>query len=1153
MATSSPLLFLILFSSTPDLDQGVGFDRRVALTLETDQVVSVTWDIESTGTLHVWLEGALDGKLDVSSATDSEEDDGSQIRGTPYIEFSVVEPGRIEILASGSPGDAVLRGVLEPDGNEARAATDEVAHWRQEAEALLRAGDQLGARQALATAVRLVEETPQSIASSAFAMEMNRVGSLALEKLRDPVIALSTWERTLAQHERVRPPDDPQLQAVRHNTAMAFTATGRLGPGAALQEQVVQSFARTRDSDDPARLSAEDSLALTLHDLGEYDRALELLSSVLERRIAALGEDHTAVQHSRQNLARTLVSSGDLRRAERLNRAAVGAFETTRSADDFELLRAQMNLAAVLSMLGNLEQARVQQERALAGMLRIFPADSPVSLSGMRILATIYRDLGRLADAEAMIRRVLRVDERAFAENHLLRASDEEILATVVRKRGDLTLTEELHRSTLDLRRTILPEHHEDVLLARLNLASVILQRGRYAEALDLYDVLAEEISESLDARHSMATTCRAERALALHGLGRDVEAREIEESVYLGLSADLPAHHPGVLQARHNLANALFREGQFREAAAHEEAILSIRSASLPADHPDLQNSRMNLAGTRLAARDPDGAQALITEMTRHELERILRTSAAEPPRFVASLLETARQRFSAALGYARFLREQDGQEQYQAFTLFETARGAELRAAAGVRAALRNPAFAEFRHALQTAEADVADAASGSQGAPSLGDAIRRRDGAQRALLQASTLEGVSVRAVSVGEVSSRLAPDQAAVGFWRIDQSDPRQVDRLRGEETDRFIAFVALSDESLRIVDFGPALALEQSVRRWRAAAGAPALEAALRGERGERGKAVPTEPATGFPEARADMRATLLEPLELVAPDVQRWIIAWDDVLHLAPIAWLDSNGDSSIRSVPALTHRREVDPGAGRPVLFGAIDYGPTPDSRADHLPEGGFRRLSATGPEIDAIASLWADEDRPVIIRRADTASAAELQSLAADAAYLHIATHGFFSTDDQVGLAALSPRSLAGLAMANANASLPGSSGTDGLLTAEELAALDLSSCRLAVLSACETHVGLRRFGQGLASLQTALHAAGVTEVLSALWPVEDEATRFFMIAFYRALWQDELSAADALQHARLAVRTAVDDAGHPRFSFRDWGAWVLTGPAH
>ena len=71
--------------------------------------------------------------------------------------------------------------------------------------------------------------------------------------------------------------------------------------------------------------------------------------------------------------------------------------------------------------------------------------------------------------------------------------------------------------------------------------------------------------------------------------------------------------------------------------------------------------------------------------------------------------------------------------------------------------------------------------------------------------------------------------------------------------------------------------------------------------------------------------------------------------------------------------------------------------------------------------------------------------------------------------------------PETLCGLAFAGANRGKDALGRVPGILTAEELAGLDLSECELAVLSACETNVGVRRAGQGIRSLQAALHAAG------------------------------------------------------------------------
>ncbi len=91
--------------------------------------------------------------------------------------------------------------------------------------------------------------------------------------------------------------------------------------------------------------------------------------------------------------------------------------------------------------------------------------------------------------------------------------------------------------------------------------------------------------------------------------------------------------------------------------------------------------------------------------------------------------------------------------------------------------------------------------------------------------------------------------------------------------------------------------------------------------------------------------------------------------------------------------------------------------------------------------------------------------------------------------------------------------------------------------------MLSACETNVGIRRAGQGIQSLQSALHTAGARTAITSLWRVDDAATRRLMELFYAGLWKDGLGKADALWQAKMALR----DEGHP---LRDWAGWVLSG---
>jgi CHAT domain-containing protein len=135
------------------------------------------------------------------------------------------------------------------------------------------------------------------------------------------------------------------------------------------------------------------------------------------------------------------------------------------------------------------------------------------------------------------------------------------------------------------------------------------------------------------------------------------------------------------------------------------------------------------------------------------------------------------------------------------------------------------------------------------------------------------------------------------------------------------------------------------------------------------------------------------------------------------------------------------------------------------------------------------------------------------------------------------------LSPLVLTGLALSGANLPPDDLGRHAGILTAEEILSLDLSRCYLVTLSACDTSLGVRRAGQGYASLRAALQGAGARYVLTSLWKVGDEATMELMVDFYRRLWVQKKAPHVALWEAKVEARRK----GAP---FRDWAGWVLTG---
>ena len=98
--------------------------------------------------------------------------------------------------------------------------------------------------------------------------------------------------------------------------------------------------------------------------------------------------------------------------------------------------------------------------------------------------------------------------------------------------------------------------------------------------------------------------------------------------------------------------------------------------------------------------------------------------------------------------------------------------------------------------------------------------------------------------------------------------------------------------------------------------------------------------------------------------------------------------------------------------------------------------------------------------------------------------------------------------------------------------------------SAIELLVLSACETAAGDNRAALGLAGIAV---KAGARSTLATLWQVDDRSTARLMSEFYRQLANTNLTKAEALQKAQLALwNDRSQDWKRPYF----WAAYVLVG---
>lgn len=275
---------------------------------------------------------------------------------------------------------------------------------------------------------------------------------------------------------------------------------------------------------------------------------------------------------------------------------------------------------------------------------------------------------------------------------------------------------------------------------------------------------------------------------------------------------------------------------------------------------------------------------------------------------------------------------------------------------------------------------------------------------------------------------------------------------------------------------------------------------------------------------------------------------------------------------SSARELVTYGNRKPLDLASGENgvVLYGGLHYSLDTNVMAEEskhydvshllayqrdLPQGDslFKDLPGTKDEVDSIMKILKSYGvlaKPYMGKEGTEESFMNLNGQAPT--ILHVATHGFYYTPDE----ALEidylrgykdAMSLSGLVMSGGNAEWRGEVLPEGvlggILTASDIARLDLSGVDLLVLSACNTGRGAAT-AEGLYGLQRAFKKAGVKTMVMSLWEVEDFIGPEFMTAFYANLMKkrNAINMREAFEEAKKQLRDAYPEV--PSY----WAVFVM-----
>jgi len=1025
--------------------------------------------------------------------------------------------------------------------------------------------------------------------------------SRARRRLGDAGPSLELAREALRAFEAALPPDDRRVSIARANLAEALLDTGDVRGALAHAEPAYEDLAAALPEGALELGIARAILGRTLARSREFGRAMALFRENLDALQRSMPADHIHVLQARLNVANGLPANDPERLA--LAGQALDGYLRTLGAEHFYTQNARLAVAGAHAIAGRWASARplvteavrvLQRDfprhrmtltarqnalevldhlerphelaRAREDLLREFaarfPPDHPELQSARLQLALSQRRAGALSAAAATLESAIAITESVdlLAE-----------LATVRTELGDLPAALSLLERVLERSREV-PRLQR--LAARQDVAALRVSFDG-ERALELQQQIVDELAD--DEGSPLLPRALANLAAMKGQLGDPRGALELQRRV-VALLGDGDGDEPARLRARGNLAESLGRAGdpaaaaaalrpvvaawQARPDGAFESAVLRANLAFWTAEAGDVVAAqelvREALAAIAAAGRDADPA---VPDCLRRAVQVALRAGdRAETARLARQWAAAVRSRL---LGNALSPRESlgwlanhddvvdvlaalacgtAGQPADASFVADWLATVEVARSAVAGQGRARWRRLPEdVRHRLERLEDEMAAAAAAvaasSRAGGTLREAVEASDRAQREHAAFVQQLGGDVASPS-GAVDWRGLPP--TVGAVALRAFTPRSA---RGEALGPPVlaALVVARDLAPRCLQLGDFARLQ-----------AMAADLERNGMRSA---------------AWVELRALVLDPIRAALPAATELVLAVDGALQSVPWDALELadgrlvGAALRIRLVPSLGELGGAAAVSGerteaRLFVCGGIDYG-TPtvvDAAASGSRASTFAALPATRDEIAAIVAVGGAAEPPMAMASLGGAHAGKQRVIAElrTSTLVHLATHGYFDA----GLAGpgagdgllprIAPQVLCGLALSGANRGPDAAGRHPGIVTAEELAALDLSGCELVVLSACEGAVGALVRGRGLASLRGALRAAGARCVVAASWRVGDEATSALMTDFYRRLLQQPAAARDvpaALWQARMAARERGAE-------FRDWAGWTVLG---
>lgn len=774
------------------------------------------------------------------------------------------------------------------------------------------------------------------------------------------------------------------------------------------------------------------------------------------------------------------------------------------------------SLGVINYYMGKYEKAESYYLEAMTINEKKLGRENPRVIGRRHNLGILYHEMGQYEKAEGIFAENLAIQEKVEGKETRQYASSLNSLAILYDDMGNYEKSEACFIAAADLYRKVVGEDHPAYSYCIENLADLYLKTGKYAKAEAIYAQSLALREKAFGKEHPKYATSLDNLGLLQKQEGHYEAAEKLLLEAQTIREKSLGEAHPEYAGSIVHLAELYTAMGQSDKALSFFIQAQQLQQKALGTDHPDYIATINDLSRLYLTRKQPGAAAPLIIESNTSSVKLVRRASThlseQEMQSYLASFQENADRLFAFNQQYPTPAIAAQAFNNILFYKGFLLNNAVQLQKIIGNAPETTQQKYLEWK-ALQRQ-------LSGEYSLP-----VSERGNTQALEEQANALEKELAhllngfedlqRDITWQDVQNHLTQDQAVIEFIHYQSPD-------QGVYYSAFIVKKGLTSPL-----FVPLFQEKQ-----------------LGNIQAIRGLYATNKTGTVTP-----LKMLIWDALAPHLAGIKTLYYAPSGSLHRINIGAIPVSDTETIANRFSLhcigTSRQLVLPESnqlGYPrnaLVLGGIDYGAdetetqtdsnTQQSTANALGsayrsmrEHSWPYLPWTKKEAEDIYATLEKSGIQATLLEGREAREENMKKYGAGTtspAILHLATHGYFFPDADSAattsfIASKHPLIRSGLILAGANAAWLGTNipdaSEDGILTAHEIAQLDLRNTDLVVLSACDTGLGDLEGNEGVYGLQRAFKLAGARYVIMSLWNVADKQSYEFMTTFYHE-WLD------------------------------------------